>query len=96
MADKSDGETLSFAHFIGTGRIYPKGEYVRKYGEESKPSHKDTQMVVVYMGNKTIDMLFDGTYQATLRQGTKNVVVASSLRKLERGLYELVCNNSST
>lgn len=97
MADKSDGVTLSFAHFIGTGRIYPRDEYFRKYGRKGKSVDEDTQMVVVYMGNEKIDMLFNGTYKTTLRQGAKEVVIeADSPKKLERGLYERVCNNLST
>jgi hypothetical protein len=97
MADKSDGISLSFAHFIGTGRIYPRDEYFRKYGEDSKGVNDDTQMVVVYMGNEKIDMLFNGTYKTKLRQGAKDVMIeADSPKKLERGLYERVCNNIST
>tara|TARA_R110000751_G_scaffold1560_4_gene5800 strand:+ start:5255 stop:5635 length:381 start_codon:yes stop_codon:yes gene_type:complete len=91
MADKSD--SLLFSHFVGTGRIYPRGSYLTKYKKRRSSVHKDTQLVVVYMLGVKIDRLFDGTYCYT--EDGKEMIEKGS-KKLERILYEKVCNKNST
>jgi len=99
LSDKAKGsEALSFAHFISTGRIYPRDAYLTKYKKRRRSVHKDTQLVVVYMLGVKVDRLLNGTYHAILtHKGKPDVVVTdNNPKKIEQMLYNKVCNMNST
>jgi len=99
LSDKAKGsDALSFAHFISTGRIYPRDAYLIKYKKRRSSVHKDTQLVVVYMLGVKVDRLLNGTYHTMIANNGKPEVevMDKNSKKIEQMLYNQVCNINST
>lgn len=91
LSDK--GRCIDLFHFIQTGRIYRVGDYIDKFNVDIESCHPDTKHVLVYVMGYKIDILENKKYHMKIES---EEVLETSVKRLEKKLFEYFCNNSST